>query len=349
MEIQAGQAFAMVPPAIPGLGASGGLQLQLEDRRNLGPTEMQQAIDALLASSHSKPALASVSSQYQANVPQYFLNIDRDKVQFMGIALNDVFSTLSYYMGAAYVNDFVEFGHIYQVKIEARDQAQRVIDDVLKAPGSSSGQAIQEMETLFKEQLGDEFGYEWTSVAYQETQAGNTTTIVLVMALIVAFLVLAAQYESWTSPVAAVIGLPVALLGAMIGCMIMGTPVSVYTQIGIILLVALSAKNGILIVEFARDFRAQGNSIRDAAFQAGHIRLRPILMTSLAFVFGVMPLLFATGAGAESRIALGAAVVFGMALNTLLATVYIPNFYELMQKIQEKLGKKQIEEKTEKV
>ena len=138
---------------------------------------------------------------------------------------------------------------------------------------------------------------------------------------------------------AAVIGLPVALLGAMIGCLVMGTPVSIYTQIGIILLVALSAKNGILIVEFARDFRAQGNSIRDAAFQAGHIRLRPILMTSLAFVLGVMPLLFATGAGAGSRVALGAAVVFGMALNTLLATVYIPNFYELMQKLQEKFGK----------
>lgn len=143
------------------------------------------------------------------------------------------------------------------------------------APGSSSGEAIQQMEALFKEQLGDEFGYEWTSVAYQETQAGTTTTVVFVMALLVAFLVLAAQYESWTSPVAAVIGLPVALLGAMIGCLIMGTPVSIYTQIGIILLVALSAKNGILIVEFARDFRAQGNSIRDAAFQAGHIRLRP--------------------------------------------------------------------------
>ena len=208
------------------------------------------------------------------------------------------------------------------------------------APGSSTGQAIQEMEALFKEQLGDEFGYEWTSVAYQETQAGNTTTIVLVMALIVAFLVLAAQYESWTSPVAAVIGLPVALLGAMIGCLIMGTPVSIYTQIGIILLIALSAKNGILIVEFARDFRAEGNSIRDAAFEAGHVRLRPILMTSFAFVLGVMPLLFATGAGAESRIALGAAVVFGMAMNTLLATVYVPNFYELMQKLQEKFGGK---------
>lgn len=377
--IQEGQIFAMVPPAIPGLGATGGLQLQLEDTRNLGPTEMQQAIATLMANYHSKPALASVSSQYQANVPQYFLNIDRDKVQFMGVQLNQVFATLGYYMGAAYVNDYVQFGHIYQVKIEANGQAQKVIDNVLQlsvpnrqgemvpfssftkveeqlgqdqinrynmyqtaaitcnvAPGFSSGEGIQQMEELISEQLGGEYGYEWTSVAYQETQAGNTTTIVFLMALLVAFLVLAAQYESWTSPVAAIMGLPVALLGAMIGCFVMGTPVSIYTQIGIILLIALSAKNGILIVEFARDFRAEGNSIRDAAYEAGHVRLRPILMTSFAFILGVMPLLFASGAGAESRIALGAAVVFGMAMNTLLATVYIPNFYELMQKLQER-------------
>lgn len=385
--IQEAEAFAMVPPAIPGLGATGGLQLQLEDRNNLGTAEMQRAVDVLMKNYHDYPALASVSSQYQANVPQYFLNIDRDKVQLMGVPLSSVFTTLGYYMGQAYVNDYVQFGHIYQVKLEAGDQAQRVINDVLKlsvsnasgemvpfssftrveeqlgmnqinrynmystaavtcnvAPGSSSGEAIQQVESLIKDHLGDEFGYEWTSVAYQETQAGTTTSIVFIMALLVAFLVLAAQYESWTSPVAAVIGLPVALLGAMIGCYVMGTPVSIYTQIGIILLVALSAKNGILIVEFARDFRAQGNSIRDAAFQAGHIRLRPILMTSLAFVFGVMPLLFSTGAGAESRIALGAAVVFGMALNTLLATIYIPNFYELMQKLQEKIGKKKVKQ-----
>ena len=377
--IQEGQIFAMVPPAIPGLGATGGLQLQLEDNRNLAPTEMQQAIGTLLNTYRTKPALASISSQYQANVPQYFLNIDRDKVQFMGIQLNQVFATLGYYMGAAYVNDYVQFGRIYQVKIEAGDQAQKVIDNVLQlsvpnaqgqmvpfssftdveeqlgqnqinrynmyqtaaitcnvAPGASSGEAIRQMQELVSQQLGEEFGYEWTSVAYQETQAGSTTTIVFLMALLLAFLVLAAQYESWTSPVAAIMGLPVALLGAMIGCFVMGTPVSIYTQIGIILLIALSAKNGILIVEFARDFRAEGNSIRDAAYEAGHVRLRPILMTSFAFVLGVMPLLFASGAGAESRIALGAAVVFGMAMNTLLATVYIPNFYELMQKLQER-------------
>lgn len=156
------------------------------------------------------------------------------------------------------------------------------------------------------------------------------------MALLVAYLVLAAQYESWTSPVAAVMGLPVAILGAMLGCWVMGVPVSIYTQIGIILLIALSAKNGILIVEFARDYRKAGNPIREAAYEAGHVRLRPILMTSFTFVLGVMPLLFATGAGAGSRVALGAAVVFGMAVNTIFATIYIPNWYEVMQHIQEK-------------
>ena len=377
--IQEAQIFAMVPPAIPGLGASGGLQLQLEDRKDLGPTEMQHAIETLQATYRSKPQLLNLSSMYQANVPQYKLEIDRDKVQLLGLQLNQVFATLSYYMGAAYVNDFVEFGRIYQVKIEANDQAQKLIDDVLHLslenksgkmvpfsaftevkeqlgldqinlydmyksasitcianPKYSSGEAIQAMEELVQEQLGNNFGYEWTSVAYQETKAGSTTMLVFAMALLVAFLVLSAQYESWTSPVAAVMGLPVAILGAMLGCWVMGVPVSIYTQIGIILLIALSAKNGILIVEFARDYRKAGNPIREAAYEAGHVRLRPILMTSFTFVLGVMPLLFATGAGAGSRVALGAAVVFGMAVNTIFATIYIPNWYEVMQHIQEK-------------
>lgn len=377
--IQEAQVFGMVPPAIPGLGASGGLQLQLEDRNNLGPTEMQQAVETLMATYHTKPQLLNLSCMYQANTPQYLLKIDRDKVQMLGLQLNQVFSTLSYYMGSAYVNDFVEFGRIYQVKIEANGNAQKQINDLFRLslanskgdmvpfssfmelneqlgldninlynmyssaaitcvanPKYSSGEAIQAMQELVQEQLGNNFGYEWTSVAYQETKAGSTTMVIFAMALLVAFLVLSAQYESWTSPIAAIMGLPIALLGAIIGCWVMGVPVSVYTQIGIILLIALSAKNGILIVEFARDFHQEGNSIREAALEAGHVRLRPILMTSFAFVLGVMPLLFATGAGAESRISLGAAVVFGMAVNTIFATLFIPNFYELMQTIQEK-------------
>lgn len=387
--IQEAQIFAIVPPAIPGLGASGGLQLQLEDRNNLGPTEMQHAIETLLANYHTQPALLSLSSMYQANVPQYALNIDRDKVQLMGLQLNEVFQTLSLYMGASYVNDYVQFGRIYQVKIEAGEQSQKVIGDVLKlsvanqsgsmvpfaafttieeqlgldqvsrynlystaaitcmvAPGYSSGEGIKAVENLFAQYLGDNFGYEWTSVAYQENESGSTTAIIFIMALVVAILVLAAQYESWTSPFAVIMGLPIALLGAILGCLVMGIPVSIYTQIGIVLLIALSAKNGILVVEFARDYRAEGNPIKEAAIEAGRVRLRPILMTSFAFVFGVMPLLFATGAGAESRISLGTAVVFGMAMNAVFATLFIPNFYTFMQEIQEKWFGKPVENKN---
>lgn len=387
--IQEAMVFAMVPPAIPGLGASGGLQLQLEDCNNLGPTEMQNAVETLLETYHTQPALISLSSMYEANVPQYALDIDRDKVQLMGLQLNQVFQTLSYYMGAAYVNDYVQYGRIYQVKIEASNNAQKVINDVLKlsvinnkgnmvpfsafvsineqlgmdqinmynmypsaaitcmvAPGFSSGQGIQAVEALCNAQLGTNFSYEWTSVAYQETKAGSSTTIIFAMALLVALLVLAAQYESWTSPIAVVMGLSIALLGAILGCMVMNIPVSIYTQIGIVLLIALSAKNAILVIEFARDYHAQGNTIQESAMEGGRVRLRPILMTSFAFVFGVMPLLFATGAGAESRISLGTAVVFGMAMNVVFATLFIPNFYALMQTIQEKwFDKKKTAEK----
>ena len=381
--VQEAQVFGIIPPVIPGMGNTGGLQFELEDRQSLGSEELQKAVNTLLAEYRTEPAIASLSSMYQANVPQYYLNINRDKVQLMELNLGQVFSSLAYYLGQAYVNDFVEFGRIYQVKLGAGEEAQKYIDDVLKlsvensqgemvpfhsfmqveqvlgmdqvsrynmyqsasvtanvSPGSSSGQTIEAVGSLVKNQLGNEFGYEWTSVAYQETQASGSTTIILVMALLVAYLVLAAQYESWTSPVAAVMGLPIAILGAMLGCWVMGEPVSIYTQIGIVLLIALSAKNGILIVEFARDYRKAGNSIREAAFEAGHVRLRPILMTSFTFVLGVMPLLFATGAGAGSRVALGAAVVFGMLVNTVIATLYIPNWYEVMQTIEERWLKK---------
>lgn len=380
--VQEAQVFGIIPPVIPGMGNTGGLQFELEDRKSLGAEELQKAVNTLLATYRTEPSIAMLNSMYQADVPQYYLNINRDKVQLMDLDLNQVFTTLAYYLGQAYVNDFVEFGRIYQVKLGAGEMAQKNIDDVLKlsvensqgemvpfnsftqveqilgmdqinrynmyqsasitantSPGNSSGQTIEAVGSLVKNQLGNEFGYEWTSVAYQETQAGNSTAVVLVMALLVAYLVLAAQYESWTSPVAAVMGLPIAILGAMLGCWIMGEPVSIYTQIGIILLIALSAKNGILIVEFARDYRKAGNSIRESAYEAGSVRLRPILMTSFTFVLGVMPLLFATGAGAGSRIALGAAVVFGMLVNTIVATVYIPNWYEVMQSLEERRKK----------
>ena len=380
VEIEEAQCFAFVPPAIPGIGNVGGLQMQVEDRKALGMTELQKAVDALTQSYGNEKAIASMNSSFEADVPQYRINIDRDKAISMGLDIGNVLYTLSYYMGSLYVNDFVLLGRIWQVKMSASERNQKLIESIMQlslandkgemvpfssfvttdevlgsdqlvrynmynsatvtantAQGYSSSQVMEEVAQLFKAQLGDEFGYEWTGVAFQENAAGKNTIIILALALLVAFLVLAAQYESWTSPIAAIMGVPIALLGAILGCIIAGIPVSIYTEIGIVLLIALSAKNGILIVEFARDFRKGGNDIRQSAAEAGHVRLRPILMTSLAFVLGVMPLLFADGAGAGARLSLGAAVVFGMLLNTLVATLYIPNWYEWMQRLEERV------------
>ena len=383
VEIEEAQCFAFVPPAIPGIGNVGGLQMQVEDRKALGMTELQKAVDALTQSYGNERAIASMNSSFEADVPQYRININRDKAISMGLDIGNVLYTLSYYMGSLYVNDFVLLGRIWQVKMSASERNQKLIESIMQlslandkgemvpfssfvttdevlgsdqlvrynmynsatitantAQGYSSSQVMEEVAQLFKAQLGDEFGYEWTGVAFQENAAGQNTLIILALALLVAFLVLAAQYESWTSPIAAIMGVPIALLGAILGCIIAGIPVSIYTEIGIVLLIALSAKNGILIVEFARDFRKSGNDIRQSAAEAGHVRLRPILMTSLAFVLGVMPLLFADGAGAGARLSLGAAVVFGMLLNTLVATLYIPNWYEWMQRLEEKWQRK---------
>ncbi len=370
--------YAVNPPAIPGLGVSGGLALELQDRNNLGTTELENAVDALLVATTGVPQLASMNSAFQGNSPQYFLNIDRDKAKMQGLKIDDIFTTLSLYLGSAYVNDFVDFGRVYQVKIGADADSRARIDDVLRlsvrnksgdmvpfssfttieerlglstvsrynmysaaaitavtAQGYSSQQGIAAVEQLVDRVLGNNFGYEWTGTTYQETQAGASISLIFLLALLVVWLVLSAQYESWTSPVAVLLGLPFALLGVVAGCFLMNLSVSIYTQIGVVLLIALSAKNAILIVEFARDYRAQGESIEQAALEAGRVRLRPILMTSMAFVLGVMPLVFATGAGAESRIALGTAVVFGMAVNMILGTLFIPYFYCLMQRLEE--------------
>ena len=192
------------------------------------------------------------------------------------------------------------------------------------------------MEELLEKAVGNSFSYAWTGEAYQETQSGTTITIVLIFAVIITLLVLSAQYESWTDPIAVVISMPTAILGTVLGCIIMSQSISIYTQIGIILLLGLSAKNAILIVEYAIDYRKSGQPIRTAAQSAGEVRFRPILMTALAFVFGVLPMLFATGAGAASRIALGTAVVFGMAVNAIVGTLFVPGFWELLQTFKEK-------------
>ena len=202
--------------------------------------------------------------------------------------------------------------------------------------GTSSSEGIKAMEEIVSQTVGKNYSYAWTGQAYQETQSGVTVSFVFIFAIIMTILVLAAQYESWTNPIAVVLSMPVAVLGTILGCMFMGQSVSIYTQIGLILLLGMSAKNAILIVEYAIDYRRAGEPILKAALDAGVVRFRPIMMTALAFVLGVLPMVFATGPGANSRIELGTAVVFGMAMNAFIGTLFVPNFWVLMQNIQEK-------------
>ena len=379
-EIQEANIFAINPPSIPGLGASGGLAFVLEDRNNLGTTELENSVATLMENYQEEPALMYLQNQFEGNSPQFFLNINRDKIGMMGLQLNQVFDALSSYMGSTFANDFVRFNNIYQVIIQANPGNRNVISDILKLSvenpngemvpfsafcnieekmgqaqinrynlypaanimavaneGYSSSEAMEALENLTEKYLGNNFGYEWTSVAYQEKLSSSSVTMIFVLAIILVILVLAAMYESWTNPFAVILSVPLALLGVVAGCIIMSLPISIYSQIGIILLIALSAKNAILIVEFAVEYRASGMSIDDSAIEAGRVRLRPILMTSLAFILGVLPLLFASGAGAEARIALGAAVVFGMLTNTIFGTLFVPNFFRLTERIHEKI------------
>lgn len=378
-DIQEAIIFGMNPPSIPGLGLASGVEMQLLDINNLGASQMKQALAAVTSAAEKDPRIASVTSLYQGTVPQYKLNIDREKAKLEGLTLADIYSTLASYTGSDYVNEFNDFGRAYEVLMAGDESSRARIGDIMRLSvrnadgdlvpfasfmtvepvmgeptvnrynmyrtasltatpthGTSSGTAIKAMEEIVKEELGQQYSYAWTGQAYQETRGGTTITAVMLFAVIITLLVLAAQYESLTDPIAVVISMPTAILGTVIGCLIMGQSISIYTQIGIILLLGLSAKNAILIVEYAMDFRKQGNNTRQAALDAGQIRFRPIMMTAFAFVFGVMPMLFATGAGAASRIALGSAVVFGMAVNAIVGTLFVPNFWELLERFREK-------------
>ncbi len=372
--------FSVNPPALPGIGMSSGLEMQLLDINNLGAAQLKKAVQDVMEAALKNPKIKSVTSLYEGEVPQYKINIDRERAKVEGLTLSDIYSTLGAYMGGSYVNDFSDFGRVYQVTIQGDDQARGNIEDVMKlsvrnssgkmvpfaafssleqamgvpmasrynmygtasltatpADHVSSSDAIEEMEHIVEETLGTNYSYAWTGLAYQETQSGTTVTIVFIFAIILTLLVLAAQYESWTDPVAVILSMPIAILGTVLGCIIMSQSISIYTQIGLILLLGLSAKNAILVVEYATYFRQSGLSIYQSAHNAGVIRFRPIMMTAIAFILGVMPMMFATGAGAESRISLGSAVVWGMLLNAVIGILFVPNFWDLMQSFQEKV------------
>jgi hydrophobe/amphiphile efflux-1 (HAE1) family protein len=364
------------PPPVQGLGQVGGFKLELEDRAGLGEGELYQATQALLGKVYQTPQLAGAFSGYQINVPQLYVDVDREKVKQEGISLTDLFQTMQIYLGSVYANDFNKFGRTYQVIVQAdapyrataeniaqlkvpNDSGEMVpLGSVLRvresygpdrsqrynaypaadinggpAPGVSSGQANAIMERLAKETLPNGIGYEWTDLTYQQILAGNTAAFVFPLCVLLAFLVLAAQYESWSLPLAVILIVPMCLLCAITGVWLTKGDNNIFTQIGFLVLIGLACKNAILIVEFARELRLRGRSAVEAALEACRIRLRPILMTSFAFIMGVLPLVFSSGAGAEMRHAMGVAVFSGMLGVTFFGLVLTPVFYVTIQSI----------------
>ena len=368
--------YLSTPPVIPGLGSSGGFEMQLEARGEATFDNLVQAADTLMYYASKSKELAGLSSSLQSEIPQLYFDVDRDKVKMLGVPLADVFSTMKAYTGSVYVNDFNMFNRIYKVYIQAEAPYREHKDNInlffVKAsngamvpltslgnasyttgPGSikrfnmfttavirgeaaqgySSGQAMEIMEQIARDHLPDNIGLEWSGLSYQEKKAGGQTGLVMALVFLFVFLFLAAQYESWTLPVAVLLSLPIAALGAYLGVWICGLENDVYFQIGLVMLVGLAAKNAILIVEFAKVQVDDGEDIVTAAINAARLRFRPILMTSLAFVLGMLPMVLASGPGSASRQAIGTGVFFGMIFAIVLGIILVPFFFVMVYKL----------------
>ncbi|KVN64795.1 efflux RND transporter permease subunit [Burkholderia stagnalis] len=362
------------PPAVFGLGTLGGFKLQIEDRGAVGYTRLADAAREFIAQMKNAPEFGRVFTNYQVNVPQLNVDLDRVKAKQLGVSVTDVFNTMQVYLGSLYVNDFNRFGRVYQVRVQADAPFRQRADDILQlktrngagemvplsslvtvtptfgpemvvryngytaadvnggpAPGFSSGQTQAAVERIAAQTLPRGVKFEWTDLTYQQLLAGNAAIWVFPISVLLVFLVLAAQYESLTLPLAVILIVPMGILSALTGVWLTQGDNNIFTQIGLMVLVGLSAKNAILIVEFARELEHDGRTPLEAAIEASRLRLRPILMTSIAFIMGVVPLVTSTGAGAEMRHAMGVAVFFGMLGVTLFGLMLTPVFYVVLR------------------
>ena len=377
--------YLSLPPVIPGLGSSGGFEMQLEARSDATFDNLVAATDTLMYYASKRKELSGVSSALKSEIPQIYFDVDRDKAKLAGVPMSDIFSTMKAYTGSVYVNDFNLFNRVYRVYIQAEAdyrQSQNNINlffvkganntmipltslgttSYTTGPGSitrfnmfnsavirgqaaqgySSGEATSIMEELVEKHLPKNIGVEWSGLAYQEKQAGGQTALVLTLVFVFVFLFLAALYESWLVPVAVLLSLPVAALGSYLGVWICGLENDIYFQIGLVMLIGLAAKNAILIVEFAKVMVDEGEDIVKAAVTATRQRFRPILMTSLAFILGLIPLVLSSGPGSASRQAIGTGVFFGMIFAVIFGVILVPFFFVFVYKIKAKFKKSKV-------
>jgi hydrophobic/amphiphilic exporter-1 (mainly G- bacteria), HAE1 family len=373
-----GLAFAFPPPAIPGVGTSGGFSFVLEDRAGRDVGFLSQNLKTFMDAARKRPELSGLITTFLPNVPQVFVNVDRDKVLKQGIDLGQVYQTLQTFMGGFFVNYFNRFGRTWQVYIEAegdyRTDAKNVgqffvrnangdsvpLDAVSTiqqisgpeftlryneyrsaqingsaAPGYSSVQAMNALEETFRQTMSNEMGYDYLGMSFQEKKAqqGVSPAAIFGLSLLFVFLILAALYESWSLPFSVLLGTPVAVFGAFATLFLRGMQNNIYAQIGLIMLIGLAAKNAILIVEFAKAEYEKGNPLIDAALEGARLRLRPILMTSFAFIFGCLPLWFASGSGAVARRILGSTVIGGMIAASVIAIFLIPVTFYIIERL----------------
>jgi hydrophobe/amphiphile efflux-1 (HAE1) family protein len=380
MALPAAIALSFDPPSIPGLGTTGGFEIEVEDLTGKGASALDAATQAFLAAARKQPELDAhqLLTTFTTSTPELDFQLDRAKAKQLGLNLGDVFNTMQVYLGSLYINDFNLFGRAFHVTMQAEGDTRADPLDIARifvrtatggllpldavgtltsatgpatvphynlygsalisgapAAGVSSGQAIEAVQRAALA-LPDGFGFEWTGIVFQQLKAGSTATLIFGLAFVVVFLSLAAQYESWTMPFMVLLSAPFALFGAILALWLCGLELDVYGEIGLVMLIGLSAKNAILIVEFAKRLREEGKPVLQAAMDAAKLRLRPILMTALAFILGVAPLALAAGAGAASRQSLGTTVLGGMLASTVLGLVFTPVFYVSIQRLRER-------------
>jgi HAE1 family hydrophobic/amphiphilic exporter-1 len=369
------------PPAIRGLGTTGGFQFELQDRQGLGGLDpLLQTMGEMIKQANQTPGLQAVFSTFAASTPQLSVEVDRNKAEALGISVDTIFNTLQTAIGSQYVNDFELGRRTYRVYVQADKQFRSSPNDLSllnlrslsgqmvplsnlvtltpttsaqtinhynlfraielsggAAHGFSSGQAIKTMASLATRILSPTQGYEWSGTAAEELAAGAQAPIIFALGIVFVFLVLAAQYESFVDPLIILLAVPLAILGALLAVTLRGFSNDVYAQIGLVMLIGLASKNAILIVEFANQLRERGLSTTKAAIEASQERLRPILMTSFAFILGILPLVNSEGAGAASRQSLGTVITGGMLVSTLLSLFVVPVLYIVISTIRDRV------------